>query len=568
MNIERQPPARDKLLELADLLLEGTAGAAEVEELEALLAQNPAAQRAYIRYTLVHGQLPLTSAALQQPPDVRVEPVACPTPTASVHKRRTTGFGRVAAVALSLAAAVLIAVSLWPSLPSRVTREGKGAHENALANRMGELPYAERGSPHYDHRDLPKATVATLRPAPADNMPASRPTRPWTISPTTLTVDQGEARFASAGGADVRVEGPAMFGVSSQTGGVLFGGSVRARLERPASTYSVLASNLRVVDLGTEFRVTVVDDEHVNVHVLDGEVDVQARVRLPLYYWNFDAVGRTPGGAVGAGETRLSLGRAVRRVAGLVGGGALAFDNTMDSFVRVEGGTGEEVGTGGMACTSGISIEAMFVSRWAGGFRDYDEIFRKEDGIYRILLSFQNDDWDYDVPPVAAGPCLSFGLHLEQHGYSELDLPLDGREGRPRVADLTDGKPHHVVATYDSFTGRKAIYIDGQPRFEHTFPVGSLVLSGGPAPAEVGNTRRHEPFHGILDEVAFYDFALTSDEVAAHFRSASSGRTYFGAGAEQLQSARWHSVTHIHEGGQRVFNKFTGLPVDAGIVHE
>jgi hypothetical protein len=49
---------------------------------------------------------------------------------------------------------------------------------------------------------------------------------------------------------------------------------------------------------------------------------------------------------------------------------------------------GAEVGTGNMACSSGISIEALLVCRWSGRHMDYDEIFRKEDGNHRMLLSF------------------------------------------------------------------------------------------------------------------------------------------------------------------------------------
>ena len=57
---------------------------------------------------------------------------------------------------------------------------------------------------------------------------------------------------------------------------------------------------------------------------------------------------------------------------------------------------------------------------------DYDEIYRKEDGNCRVLLSFQNDGMTNAVhsePAVAAGPCLSFGLHLAGRDYKELDMP-------------------------------------------------------------------------------------------------------------------------------------------------
>jgi hypothetical protein len=180
-----------------------------------------------------------------------------------------------------------------------------------------------------------------------------------------------------------------------------------------------------------------------------------------------------------------------------------------------------------------------------------------------MLLSFQNDGTtheDFSEPPVQAGPCLSFGLHLAGRGYHELDMPLDGVDGRPTLAEITDGKPHHVVATYDSYTGRKAIFIDGRKRFEHAYPVGTLVRCGGPAPAEIGNTRGTEPFTGVIDEFAIYDFALTPDEVATHWQRVAAGQNYFGSAPPAPGSPRWQAITRLVEGQTMTFNQDTGLP--------
>ena len=305
--------------------------------------------------------------------------------------------------------------------------------------------------------------------------------------------------------------------------------------------------------MGTEFQVDLLDEQHIRVSVFDGQVDVQSRVRMPLYFWHFDT----------SDAAHLIVGEAVTKVVGIVGQGAMRFDNTPRSFIQINEGTGEKIGTGGMAFSSGVSIEAMFISQWTGSQGDYDELFRKEDGVHRILLSFQNDGdvGDYDFPEVTPGPCLSFGCHLEQHGYSELDMPLDGRQGRPTVEDLTDGRPHHVVATYDSFSGKKSIYIDGRLCFQHQFPVGRLMLSGGPSPAVIGNMwNRREAFHGVIDEVALYDFALTPEEIAAHHQSVLQGNSYFGINSHHLTARHWESVTLIPAGSNRVFNKLTGLP--------
>jgi hypothetical protein len=391
------------------------------------------------------------------------------------------------------------------------------------------------------------------------------------IPPTTLESNASGMRLTSADGADVRLEGPSRFGFASGDSGALYSGSVRARVADPTKTFSVVTSNLRVVDLGTEFRVSQLGADRVAVTVLDGDVEVQSRVRLPVCYWPFDD---------GDNDTRdnndrvttdamqslqAAFGDALQRCGGIVGPGALRFDNSVGSFARVQGGTGEKVGLGTLSAAEGISIEAMIISQWNAAPKDYDEIYRKEDGNCRVLLSFQNDGTRHahqSEPAVTSGPCLSFGLHLAGRDYKELDMPLDGRDGRPNVADLTDGRPHHVVATYDSFTGRKAIFIDGTLRFEHVYPEGTLIVSGGPEPAFIGSLHGHENFHGVIDELALYDFALTADEIAEHHERTRRGETYFGPRPARPNAARWQAITRITEGQTRVFNSRTGLAAD------
>jgi hypothetical protein len=210
------------------------------------------------------------------------------------------------------------------------------------------------------------------------------------------------------------------------------------------------------------------------------------------------------------------------REAGIVGVGAARFDNT--------GGTQVNLGPGvdnGFSTTTGITIEALILPEWTGDGGDYDEIFRKEDGGNRILFSFQNDGFNGGAnPPVEPGPVLSFGLNVNGT-YGELDMPLDGQEGRPTVDDLKDGIPHHAVATYDSATGEKAIWIDGQKLFSVDEGAGSLIASGGGANAYIGNVNGGEPFLGVIDEVAIWNRALSAEEIGLHLSNVASGGNYF-----------------------------------------
>ena len=242
-------------------------------------------------------------------------------------------------------------------------------------------------------------------------------------------------------------------------------------------------------------------------------------------YWSFDEMS---GPALDLADGNDgNLGAGVARVAGLIGDGAVSFDNTTDALVNVGSGTGDNFST-----TSGITVEALIVPEWSGDPGDYDEIFRKEDGSRRILFGFQNDGLagtrDVPITPVEQ-PVLSFGISVGG-AYSELDMPLDGQAGRPALSDLEDGGPHHVAATYDRSTGLKAIYLDGELAFSATLTPGSSISSGGIATAYIGNmSGRRQPFTGVIDEVAFWNRALGAADIARHFASFQAGSSYFSS---------------------------------------
>ncbi len=144
-----------------------------------------------------------------------------------------------------------------------------------------------------------------------------------------------------------------------------------------------------------------------------------------------------------------------------------------------------------------------------------------------IQLAFQNDGNNGAAnPPVAAGPVLSFGLAVGGT-YSELDMPLDGAAGRPSLAALENGQPHHVAATFDSATGLKAIYVDGVLRFSTTIAGGLNGTNFGPATLGNSETNGSAPFVGTLDEMAYWGRALSALEVTAHWTAVQAGRDYF-----------------------------------------
>jgi Concanavalin A-like lectin/glucanases superfamily/FG-GAP-like repeat/HYDIN/CFA65/VesB-like, Ig-like domain/Abnormal spindle-like microcephaly-assoc'd, ASPM-SPD-2-Hydin/FIMAH domain/NHL repeat len=223
-------------------------------------------------------------------------------------------------------------------------------------------------------------------------------------------------------------------------------------------------------------------------------------------YWSFDE-GSGQAMDIISGNNG-TLGPAVTRVPGIAGSGAVAFDNTSNAYVDVGAGVNND-----FSFTTGMTVAAIIKPEWNGAYGDYDEIFRKDDDNNRILFSFQNTNGIGG----GTGPVLSFGINVGG-AYDELDMELDGQSGRPTLAQLEDGNPHYVVATYNSNNGLKAIYVDGTLRDSISYPAGTLMASGGPCSAAIGNYSCgyfQEPFTGTIDEVRVYNRALAPAEIAS-----------------------------------------------------
>ena len=287
----------------------------------------------------------------------------------------------------------------------------------------------------------------------------------------------------------------------------------------------------------------------------------------PKHYWSFDDTSDTV--LDSSGEAHGTVGAGIDKVEGLIGSGAYKFSDKESESIRLGTGGGVAPGTGTFAVVDGLTIEALVKTDWDGKFMNSDEIFRKDlsskgkgDGELRMLFCFQND-WGkkHVFPKDYKLPTLSFGLYLVGQDYHELKLPLDGKGGRPTLEMLKDGKAHHLVATYDVRTGKKAIYIDGKLLMFHKYPPGTKVLSGGPGLAVIGNipSIRNEAFNGIIDEVAFYDYSLPSYMVQHHFENTQKGLNYFGLTPNAKKLPEKLNLK-LPENELMLLDRLTGLP--------
>ncbi len=226
-------------------------------------------------------------------------------------------------------------------------------------------------------------------------------------------------------------------------------------------------------------------------------------------YWSFDeaSTGTTVAQDIVGGNNGIFRGTATR-TNGIYGKGGLFFRNSTSDGLNV--GTGI---SNSFSFTNGITIAAWVVPQWSGASNTYDAIFFKDDGANRISFGFQYDSSNslamISLPP---GPVLSFGLNIGGL-FGEFDMPLDGAAGRPSLATLTNGRPHHLAATFDAVSGSLGIWVDGM-RAWGTTRMGP-IKSGGTAPAFIGNrgTAGGQPFTGVIDEVAIWSAALTPSQI-------------------------------------------------------
>ncbi|MDO4586386.1 MAG: LamG-like jellyroll fold domain-containing protein [Planctomycetia bacterium] len=139
-----------------------------------------------------------------------------------------------------------------------------------------------------------------------------------------------------------------------------------------------------------------------------------------------------------------------------------------------------------------ITLAAWVRPRQLSGFR---EIIRKEDGDQRFLLSFQDN-----------GTILSLGLNIANY-YIECDAPI-------ALDEVLDDNWHFAAATFDGKTMR--VYLDG-------YEIGQLEKKGNltigqAAPVTIGSNGESEFFDGLLDDLRFYDVALSKNEIESLYQ--------------------------------------------------
>ncbi|MBO61360.1 MAG: hypothetical protein CMO63_05245, partial [Verrucomicrobiales bacterium] len=150
----------------------------------------------------------------------------------------------------------------------------------------------------------------------------------------------------------------------------------------------------------------------------------------------------------------------------------------------------EAAGYPGLHSRKGVTLSAWI--RPENITNHWQCIYRKEDGEHRRLLAIGQEGQYWG---------LWFGLNIS--GYKE----YGGRIGK---ANLSDGKWHHVAASYDGKTVR--LFFDGK-KISETSIKGELGATGN-APACIGSYGdKREIFEGDIDDVRVYSLGLAENDM-------------------------------------------------------
>lgn len=522
-----------EIREIADSICDGEVNADQMKRLDQLLKQSQEAKQFYLKYVGMHAELkaahhPQLEVVMRrsQTDELIIRPVNSPDVAHNNMGELQQTLPPVHKSHRSLVITLLILMGVCVALLVYILTQKPEEHLGHIVE--GRLKDIERD--RYSEKVLPgeyvseSATVVKLNNS--SQIQLGKDARFSLFDANRVSVKKGELKFVQESDQDLILS----------------------------------AQNFKLVSMSKLVSVNQTK-KHTELS-LNSENELYPKRWRPNHYWSFDQSGDRALDLAGDAHGRVS--KHVKSVEGLLGDGAYHFNNEVKSGIDLGNGGGTALATGSFAATDGVSIEALIQPEWSAEKHDCDEIFRKdmEDSSMRMLFSLMHDGYkSYVIPEDRPIPALTFGLYLIGEGYSELKLYFDGKEGRPSLDQLLDGRYHHVVASYDVRSGIKGIYMDGKLLSYHAYEPGTKMVSGGPGLAMIGNNpgNMKEPFTGKIDEVAFYNFALPDYMVKYHYNNTRNGLNYYGLkpGVESLPE---ELHLKLPENKKVILDSLTGLP--------
>jgi hypothetical protein len=245
--LNQPAPAPEALKDLIDDYLSGLLDEARLRQLDECLRADPDARRYFVRYARLHTDLHV-EARTRQASEAALEKIDQMTRTAALKPGETV-LGRNLLRAcfspkiLVLAACLLLAVGVgWWSVKGLWSPDG---------------------------RDM---TIAWLVNGQNCKWSEEEPTGDMQVG-KTLRLERGLAEIHFQCGARVVMEGPATLELLSGKSARLRQGKLTARVPGPTIRFEILSPQGKVIDLGTEFGISVSDNGATDVYVFEGKVE-------------------------------------------------------------------------------------------------------------------------------------------------------------------------------------------------------------------------------------------------------------------------------------------------------
>lgn len=228
-----------RVTELTSSLLDGTLNDSGKTELNDLLRGDPDACERYLDLTESHAALLHDHVGDDLLPDLPEKVVAFPSP----RKARPWIWAAAAAVILLLGNAAIL----------NFIRPGATMEPQMAGDWVAVVSHAVD----------PVFAEASQSPVEGDALAAG-----------PIHLESGLVQIEFFSGASVIVEGPAQLDLKSSWLIECQRGRLRTFVPEPAQGFTILTPEYQAVDLGTEFALSVNEDGHSELHVVDGEVRI------------------------------------------------------------------------------------------------------------------------------------------------------------------------------------------------------------------------------------------------------------------------------------------------------
>ena len=537
-------PHNHQLIQLIDTFLQGDITPQEHAELEQRLKEDPQQRQLYVDYMQVHSGLSTWATETNESEDW------IPHPTRPEQQTKT-GTPRF----LLLLVTSLVAATLLLSLAYYAGWNTGSGHEPLITESPISQPESETNVPKTDHIALLTQAVGVEWDTPRNLQTGAGLSAGW------LNLKRGTIQVEFISGASVLIEGPAAFELISPLKAFCQYGKVRASVPEQAQGFTIETSRLNVVDLGTEFTLSLDATGNGQVQVIDGEVELHSpdqKTTRP----NIQSLKTGEGVAF---DQRGSLNRLTEAIMPLMNpeelshlaeqqqaqhftrwqkqNASLKADPSLIAYYDFEESANWLRTLKNKKHEASSADGAIVGCQWTSGRwpqkralefkRTSDRVRLHVPGEYEslsLMAWVRIEGFDRWLSSLMLTDGYNTGNpHWQLSDKGEIILGVKTGPGKnffsPVVLQPTDlGRWIHLATVYDHQNQEVVHYLDGVPVSHHKIENPIPLVIG---PAEIGNWRPQEhtgehsirSLNGRLDEFALFGRALSAEEILKLYQS-------------------------------------------------